>query len=108
MLFLVPFDQVKVNAQLPINLSFDRLVLPFIVGTWAVALIVGVSGHAAYPPHVDPAAIAAFVVCAFLSVILGAHNLSNTLELDRAFKQLPLLVAYVSFFVVAASSVAAR
>ena len=104
-LFLVPFDQVKVHAQLPVDLSFDRLVLPFLVGTWAVALIVG--GRVA--PRIRltwiHAAIAAFVVCAFLSVILGARDLSNTLELDRAFKQLPLLVAYVSLFLVAASTV---
>ena len=105
MLFLVPFDQVKVNAQLPIDLSFDRLVLPFIVGTWAVALIVG--GRVAPRLRVTwiHVAIGAFVVCAFVSVILGAHELTNTLELDRAFKQLPLLVAYVSLFVVVASTV---
>jgi hypothetical protein len=105
MLFLVPFDQVKLNAQLPIDLSFDRLVLPFIVGTWAVALIVG--GKVAPRLRVTwiHVAIGAFVVCAFVSVIIGAHNLTNTLELDRAFKQLPLLVAYVSLFVVVASTV---
>ena len=104
-LVLVPFDQIKVAAPLPIDLTFDRLVLPFAVGTWAVALIVG--GRVA--PRIRltyiHGAIAAFVVCAFVSVILGARDLSNTLELDRAFKQLPLLVAYVSLFVVAASSV---
>jgi hypothetical protein len=105
MLVLVPFDQIKVAAPLPIDLTFDRLVLPFAVGTWAVALIVG--GRVA--PRIRltyiHGAIAAFVVCAFVSVILGARDLSNTLELDRAFKQLPLLVAYVSLFVVAATSV---
>jgi hypothetical protein len=104
-LFLVPFDGITLNAQLPIELSFDRLVLPFVIGTWAVALIVG--GRMA--PRIRftwiHAAIAAFVVLAFVSVILGAHELSNTLELERAFKKLPLLVTYVSLFVIAASTV---
>ena len=104
-LFLVPFDGITLNAQLPIELNFDRLILPFVIGTWAVALLVG--------GRVSPrlrftwihAAIVAFVVLAFVSVILGARELSNTLELERAFKKLPLLVAYVSLFVVAASTV---
>ncbi len=105
MLFLVPFDQIQLGGGLPIDLNFDRIVLPLVVVTWGVALMVG--GRAA--PRVRltwiHGAVAAFVVCAFASVILNASDLSHTLELQRAVKQAPLLIAYVSLFVIAASTV---
>jgi hypothetical protein len=50
------------------------------------------------------AAIGVFVACAFLSVVLDAGYLSQTLELDLAFKKLPLLISFVSLFVIAASA----
>lgn len=104
-LWLLPFNDIELRAQLPIDLKLDRLVLPFVAATWALALAVG--GRVA--PRVRftriHAAVAAFLVCAFVSVILGARELSRTLELDSSLKQLPLLVSYVSLFAIAASVV---
>lgn len=103
MLWLVPFDSIELTASLPIDLKFDRLVLPFFVAIWLLALAAG--GKAA--PRVRPtwihAAVGAFVVCAFLSVILNARELNQTLEWELSLKGLPLLISYVSLFVMAAS-----
>jgi hypothetical protein len=104
-LWLVPFNEIQLTAKLPIDLKFDRLVLPFVALTWVVAL--ALSGRVA--PRIRLTgihlAVAAFVICAFLSVILNAQALSQNLELDGSVKQLPLLVAYVSLFVITASAV---
>ena len=51
-------------------------------------------------------ALGAFVACASLSVVLTARYLNQTLELELALKKLPLLISYVSVFVIVASAVA--
>ena len=104
-LWLVPFNEVELNASLPIDLKLDRLVLPFIVVVWVVAVVAG--GRVA--PRLRftwiHVALAAFVASAFLSVVLDARYLNQTLELDLSLKKLPLLVSYVSLFVIVASAV---
>jgi hypothetical protein len=104
MLWLVPFNSIELDASLPIDLTFDRLVLPFVAVAWIFALVAG--GRAA--PRIRftwiHAAIGLFVACAFLSVVLNAGYLSQTLELDLSFKKLPLLVSFVALFVIAASA----
>ena len=45
------------------------------------------------------------LACAFLSVVTDAHYLNQTLEFQLSFKKLPLLVSYVSIFVIASSAV---
>ena len=103
-LWLVPFNTIELNASLPIDLTLDRLVLPFVAAAWIIAFVAG--GRAAPRIHFTwiHAAIGLFVACAFLSVVLDAGYLSETLELDLSFKKLPLLVSFVSLFVIAASA----
>ncbi|MCA1569571.1 MAG: hypothetical protein LC798_04465 [Chloroflexi bacterium] len=88
-----------------IDLKFDRLVLPFVVGAWALALAAG----GALAPRIRltwvHAALAAFVAAALASVVLSAHSLSQTGELDLSIKKVPLLLSYVSLFVVVSSGV---
>lgn len=104
LLWLVPFNSIELNASLPIDPTLDRLVLPFVAIAWILALVAG--GRAA--PRISftwiHGAIGLFVACAFLSVVLDAGYLSQTLELDLAFKKLPLLISFVSLFLIAASS----
>jgi hypothetical protein len=104
-LWLTPFNSIELSAALPIDLKLDRLVLPFIAVTWALALAVG--GRAAPRLRLTwiHAALGLFVLCAFLSVIINAHDLNQALEFDLSIKKLPLLVAYVSLFVIVASGV---
>ena len=103
-LWLVPFNSIELNASLPIDLTFDRLVLPFVVVAWVLAVV----GGGRYVPQIRftwiHAAIGLFVAWAFLSVVLDAGYLSQTLELELSFKKLPLLVSFVSLFVIAASA----
>jgi hypothetical protein len=107
-LWLVPFNDIQLNIHFPIDLKLDRLILPFVVAAWAIALLVG--GRAA--PRLRPTAIhfavGAFVLCAFASVIVNADALSRDLELDGSLKQLPSLVAFASLFVIASTAVRAR
>jgi hypothetical protein len=104
-LWLVPFNDIQLSFQLPIDLKFDRLVLPFVAAAWALALMLG--GRAAPRLRLSwiHVAVGAFVLCAFVSVIVNAGSLNQTLELEGSLKQLPLLVAYVSLFVIASSAV---
>jgi O-antigen ligase/polysaccharide polymerase Wzy-like membrane protein len=105
LLWLVPFNSIELSASLPIDLKGDRLVLPFIIGIWVLALAAG--GRAA--PRIRLTLIhgmlAVFLACAFLSVVLDARYLNQSLELDLSFKKLPLIVSYVTLFVIVASVV---
>jgi hypothetical protein len=104
-LWLAPFDQIELSANLPIDLKLDRLVLPFVAVTWALALVA--EGRVVPRGRLTwiHAAVGAFVWCAFLSVVLDARYLNHTLELEGSLKELPLLVSYVSLFLIAASAV---
>jgi hypothetical protein len=104
-LWLVPFNSIELSASLPIDLKFDRLILPFIAALWIFALIAG--GRRA--PRLNAtwihAAVGAFLAWAFLSVMLNARALDHTLEFDQTLKRLPLLLAYASLFFMASSIV---
>lgn len=103
--WLLPFDGIRLKFALPIDLTFDRLVLPVVVAMLLLALLAGGSAAPRLRPTRIHLAVGAFVVCAFLSVILNAGSLNQTLELDAALKRLPLLVSYVSVFVIASTAV---
>jgi hypothetical protein len=105
MLWLTPFDKVELGIHTPIDLKLDRMVLPFLLGVWVLAFVA--RGKLRPRLRLTPIhlAVAAFVACAFLSVVFDARYLNQTLELDLALKKLPLLVSYISLFVIVASSV---
>jgi hypothetical protein len=104
-LWLVPFNVIALKVSLPIDLKFDRLVLPVVIAAWLLAIAAG--GRMAPKLRLSwtHAALAAFIACAFLSVVVSAHDLNVTGELDLSIKKLPLLLSYVSLFVIAASAV---
>jgi hypothetical protein len=103
--YVVPFSAIQLNMSLPIDLKFDRLILPLVVIPWVLSLAAG--GIAAPRLRLTRIhiAVAVFVGLAFLSVTLDARYLNNTQELMLSLKKLPLLVSYVSLFLVASSSV---
>jgi hypothetical protein len=105
MLWLVPFDSIQLRVSFPIDLKLDRLVLPFIVVLWVFALAIGGRAGARLRMTWIHAAVGGFVAVAFLSVILDATALSQALELDTALKKLPLLLSYLSVFLMMASAV---
>jgi hypothetical protein len=107
LLWLVPFNSISLGASTPIDLYLDRLVLPVIVFVWLLSLVVG--GVRAPRLRWSPihTAIAVFVALAFVSVVLNAGYLDQTLELSTAIKKLTLLVFYALLFVMVASVVRA-
>jgi len=105
MCWLVPFDRIELKIPAPIDVTLDRIVLPAIAVIWVLALL---SGRAVAPRlKLTPVHIAlgAVLACSFASVVIDARYLNQTGELMLAFKKLPLLVSYVSVFVIVASSV---
>ena len=105
MIWLTPFDQIQLSVGGPINITLDRIVLPIVAAIWLIALAAG----AGVQPRVRitrvHAALAAFVACALLSVVLDARYLNHTGDLMLSIKKLPLLISYLSIFVIVASSV---
>jgi hypothetical protein len=105
MVWLVPFNVIELAVSFPIDLKLDRLLLPFVLGTWALALAAG----GPYAPRIRltwiHAALGACAAIACLSLIADATSLNRTLELETGIKQLTLLGSYVTFFVLAASVV---
>jgi hypothetical protein len=103
--FLMPFNDIMLDVSLPIDLYFDRLILPVIIGVWAIALAAG-GFHA---PRLRltwiHAAIGAYVGIAGLSVVLGARDIQHAQEWDLAVKKLALLASYMSLFVIVSSSI---
>ena len=105
MFWLTPFDKIQLAFSTPVNITLDRMLLPLVAVIWYVALTAG--------PGVAPrvritkvhVAVLAFVAIAFLSVVLDARYLNQTGELELAVKKLPLLLSYISIFVIVASSV---
>ena len=94
------------TSPLPIELRLDRLLLPFIIAA------VGPDRRRRRPHCPAPAlvarphgAVASSPPSRFVSVVLNARYLNHSLEIDLAVKKLPLLVSYVSLFMVVASAV---
>jgi hypothetical protein len=108
LLWLTPFNDIELNAGLPVDLKLDRLVLPVIVLAWMLAFALGGRGRPRWKWTPIHAALAVFAAAAGLSVVLNAGYLDQTLEFGLAVKKLSLLVAYLSFFMVIASVVRKR
>jgi hypothetical protein len=107
-IWLTPFNQMEIGGGAPIDLKLDRLLLPLVIATWAAALAAGGGMAPRLRPTWIHAAVGLFVAGAFLSVVLDGRSLNQVLELDLAMKKLPLLVCYLSLFVVVATSVRPR
>ncbi|HEY3946767.1 MAG TPA: O-antigen ligase family protein [Solirubrobacteraceae bacterium] len=108
MFWLTPFDQLQLGgASAPINITLDRVVLPIIAVIWLIAFAAKAGPGVAPRLRITPVHVAMgiYLVCAFLSVVLDAHYLNHTGELAISVKKVPLLVSYMSVFVIVASSV---
>jgi hypothetical protein len=105
MFWLTPFDKIELAIPAPIDLTLDRLVLPVVVGVWLIAFTAARGAAPRLRLTRVHLAIGAFLVFAFISVALAARFLNQTGELMLALKKLPLLVSYISVFVIVASSV---
>jgi O-antigen ligase len=108
MLFLVPFQDIRVPVTLPFDAKLDRIVLAGIAIVWLLALLAGGRDAPSRPRlNVLSVAVLAFVGVAFASVFANAQVLANVGDLTLTVKKLLLLAAYVMFFYVAATSLRA-
>jgi hypothetical protein len=104
-LWLVPFNTTRLTMSFPIDLNLDRLLLPVVIVLWVLALLAKGPGRPRLRWTFVHTALAIFLACAFLSVVLDARYLNHTLELDLSVKTLPLFVSYVMLFLVVSTSV---
>jgi hypothetical protein len=99
MLWLVPFNTIKLRFSGPIDLQLDRLLLPIIAISWLVALIAGGKGAPRLKLTAPHYAFIAFVLLCAVSIVVKEHTLNQTRELTESIKQLTLIFAYLAFFV---------
>jgi hypothetical protein len=105
MFWLTPFDRIQLKVHAPVNITLDRIVLPIVVLIWLIALTAGPGAAPRLRVTRVHAAVGAFVACAFLGTVLDAHYLNHTGELMLSLKRLPLLISFISVFLIVASSV---
>ncbi len=104
-IWLIPFNEIQLAVSLPIDLKFDRLVLPVLAGVWVLVLAAGGRDRPTLRLTWIHVAVGAVVFAACLSLVLAAHSLAETLEFDTAVKKLTLLGSYAMMFVIVASVV---
>jgi hypothetical protein len=105
MFWLTPFDRIQLGVSAPINITLDRIVLPLVAVLWLIAFRAGPGAAPRLRITRVHIAMGGYLACAFLSVVVDAHYLNHTGALMLAVKKLPLLVSYISIFVIVASSV---
>jgi hypothetical protein len=105
MIWLTPFDRIQLRAAGPINITLDRIALPLIALVWLIALTAGPGAKPRLRITRVHIALGLFVACVLLSVVLDAKYLNHTGDLMFAVKKIPLLVSYISTFLIVASSV---
>ena len=105
MIWMTPFDKIQLSMATPIDMTLDRIVLPVIAAVWLIAFTAGPGAAPRLRVTKVHVALGAYLACAFLSVVIDARYLNQTGELMLPVKKLPLLVSYISIFVIVASSV---
>lgn len=105
MIWLTPFDHIQLAMATPIDMTLDRIVLPIVAAIWLISLTAGPAAAPRLRITLVHVALGVFLACALVSVVLDARYLNQTGELMLAVKKLPLLVSYLSVFVIVASSV---
>jgi hypothetical protein len=105
MFWLTPFDKIQLGISAPIDLTLDRLVLPVVASIWLIAFTAGPGAEPRLRLTRVHVAIGVYIALAFVSVVLNARYLNQTGEFMLTIKKLPLLISYVSIFVIVASSV---
>jgi hypothetical protein len=106
MIWLTPFDRLQLGGGgAPINITLDRVVIPIVAVIWLIAFTAGPGAAPRLKVTRVHFALGAYLACAFLSVVLDAQYLNHTGELAISIKKLPLLVSYMSIFVIVTSSI---
>lgn len=102
MLWLVPFDSIKLPVGGPIDATLDRPMLVLLIGLWMLSVKAVRSG---WSLRLSPVhwAFAIFTAVAAISILLRGESLIRLGEMELAVKQLALLATYGIFFALSAS-----
>jgi hypothetical protein len=103
LVWLVPVDSISLTVNLPFDMHLDRIVLPFIIGGWGLALAAGGPLAPRLKLTKVHIAIGIFLLASFMSVVVNTGSLNQALALKDAIKGLLLLSSWVALFAVAAS-----
>jgi O-antigen ligase len=105
MLWLVPFNTIKLRFSGPIDFQLDRLLLPVMAGAWLVAVIAGGRNAPRLKLTAPHYAFITFVLLCAASIVVNEHTLNQTRELDESLKDLFSICAYLAFFILITSIV---
>jgi len=106
MLWLVPFDSIKLPFGGPIDATLDRPMLMLLAALWFLSIRAARSTRRVRVSGVHWA-FGAFTAIAALSIVLRGESLIRLGEMDLATKQLALVVTYGVFFALCASIIRA-
>src|SRR5262249_21772400 len=104
-LWTVPFNVIQLSVSLPVDMKFDRMILPLLFIVWILSLAVGGPAAPRLRMTLIHGGIGIFVSVVCIGIVLNQHDLNRTLEFDLAFKKLTLLLSYTMLFLIIASSV---
>lgn len=104
-LWLVPFNVIQLGVSLPFDAKLDRLVLPALFLVWILSLAIGGPESPRMRMTLIHVGVFGFMAMVGLGVLVNAHALNHQLEFELAVKKITLLLSYVIFFVIVASSV---
>lgn len=104
-LWLLPFDAIQIGSSLPVELKLDRLLLPLVVLTSLLALAGGGRVAPRFRLSWVHAGVLAFTALTCLTLVVNAHQLGHSLQLDTAVKRLTLVLSYVAFFLIVAGGI---
>lgn len=105
MVFIVPFDAMSLPFHLPVDSKLDRFVLVPVVALWLSALAVGGRNAPRLRPTPINWATGALLFVAIVSVGWNVHILSVQGEVVLALKQYALLVTFILFMYLVATSI---
>lgn len=104
MVWLIPFDSIRLGPALPIDGKLDRYALLGLTLAWLLSIAIGgPAGPRARRSAVGPALLL-FVGIALVSVVLNVAVLAHLQEANLAVKKLSLVCAFVVFFYIVATS----
>ena len=104
-LWTIPFQDILLPIQLPVDARLDRFVLGGIALLWLVSFFAGGEGSPRLHPSMLDIAVLAFIVIAIASVLFNLPALVNVGDLTLSAKKLALAAAYVMFFYIASTSI---
>jgi O-antigen ligase len=107
MLWLLPFDAIELRAQLPFDSKLDRVVLGVMLIVWVATMLAGGRHAPRVPSNTVVRAVIIFACIAVASVLLNLGRIEMLDERDVAVKKIALLLSYILFFLIVASSVKA-